>query len=85
MVLVRRQDKDGNGAADRAADLGRRGQPEHSSNARKRIQDASMFWYPIVFELHRFFIAVARTAVNNDRKESSAPDPLLWSSEAFFV
>ena len=39
----------------------------------------SIFGYPIASESHRLFIAVARTVVNNDGKESSA-DPSAWSS-----
>ena len=60
---ARRQDKDGKEAADRAADLG---QPEQFISVRRRIQNASNFWYPIVCEQQRFFIAVAGLVVNDD-------------------
>ena len=50
----------------RIGNLGRRRQPEHLINARRRIQNASNFWYPIVCELCGLFIAVARIVVNND-------------------
>ena len=43
---VRKQDKDGNEAAGRAADLDRRRQLEHLINARRRIQNALHFWVP---------------------------------------
>ncbi len=42
---VRWEDKDGQDAADRVADLGRRRQPEHGIDARRRIQNASSVWY----------------------------------------
>ena len=32
-------------------------------------------WYPIVQELHRFFMAVSRTVVNNDGSGGTDPDP----------
>ena len=35
---------------------------------------------PIVCELHRFFVAVAGTVVNNDGKRGSVPDLVVWSS-----
>ena len=42
---VRWQDKGGNEAADRAAHLCRIRQPGHIMDARRRIQNASSFWY----------------------------------------
>ena len=65
---VRWQDKDGNESAERDADLGRSRQTEHIMDARRQIQNAASFGYPIVCELHWFFIAVARTVVNSDGK-----------------
>ena len=39
-----------------------------------------VFGTPLMFcDLHRFFIAVARTALTNDGKGGSAFDPLEWS------
>ena len=32
-------------------------------------------WYPIMLDLHRFMIAVARVSVNHDGKGGTAPDP----------
>ena len=49
-----------------------------SKDAIRRIQNASNLWYTIVSELHRFFIAVARTVVNNDGKGGTAP--VWWIS-----
>ena len=36
------------------------------------------YWYPIVTDLHRFMIAVARVSVNHDGRGGTAPDPLVW-------
>ena len=52
---VRWQEKDGNEAAERAADLCRIRQPEQIMDATRPIQNASSFGYPIICELHRFF------------------------------
>ena len=32
-------------------------------------------WYPVVQELHRFFIAISRAVVNNECSAGTAPDP----------
>ena len=37
-------------------------------------------WYPVVLELHRFFIAIARAAVNDDGCAGVALHPTVWSS-----
>ena len=62
------QEKDGNAAAGGAAELGQRRRLEHILDATRRILNASSLKYSIVCELHRFFIAVARTVVRNDGK-----------------
>ena len=80
---VRWQDKDGNEAADGSADLGRRRQPEHIIDAKRLIQNAFSLWYTFVCDLHRFYIAVARTVVTNDGKGGSVPYLLVRSSGAF--
>ena len=36
------------------------------------------YWYPIMLDLHRFMIAVARVTVNHDGRGGTAPDPLVW-------
>ena len=33
-------------------------------------------WYPVVLQLHRFMIAVAR--VTDNQRGGNAPDPLVW-------
>ena len=47
-------------------------------DARRRFLQARSYWYPIMLDLHRFMIAVARVSVNHDGKGGIAPDPLVW-------
>ena len=76
---VRLLDQQGNAEADAAADLGRRRhQSEFLIDARRRLLKARSYWYPIMLDLHRFMIAVARVSVNHDGKGGTAPDPLVW-------
>ena len=39
-------------------------------------------WYPIILDLHRFFIAISRAVVNHDGRDGTAPDPPVWSAGA---
>ena len=39
-------------------------------------------WYPVLLDLHRFFIAISRAVVNHDGGIGTAPDPLVWSAGA---
>ena len=58
MVLdgrVRELDRLGNNAADEAADFGRRS----VGDARRNLSGVCCRWYPIIFDLHRFFIAIS--------------------------
>ena len=75
---VRLVDQQGNAEADAAADLGRRHQSEALIDARRRLLQARSHWYPIMADLHRFMIAVARVSVNHDGKGGAAPGPLVW-------
>ena len=75
---VRFVDKQGNAEADTAADLGRRHQDEILIDARRRLLAACSHWYPIMVDLHRFMIAIARVSVNHDGRGGTAPDPLVW-------
>ena len=75
---VRLMDQQGNSEADTAADLGRRHQSEILVDARRRLLKARSHWYPIMLDLHRFMIAIARVSVNHDGKSGTAPDPLVW-------
>ena len=43
-----------------------------------RLLQARSYWYPIMTDLHRFMIAIARVSVNHDGKGGTAPDPLVW-------
>ena len=68
----------GNSEADTAADLRRRHQSDVLIDARRRLLQARSYWYPIVLDVHRFMIAVARVTVNHDGSGGTAPDPLVW-------
>ena len=75
---VRLVDQRGNAEADAAADLGRLHQSEALIDARRRLLQARCHWYPIMTDLHRFMIAIARVSVNHDGRGGTAPDPLVW-------
>ena len=75
---VRSVDQQGNVEADLAADLGRRHQSEILINARRKLLQARSYWCPIMTDLYRFTIAIARVSVNHDGKGGTAPDPLVW-------
>ena len=66
--------------ADQAADLGRRRVGAALVNDRKGFSDACKRWYPIILDLHRFFIAISRAVVNEDGRGGLAPDPMVWSA-----
>ena len=70
---VRWEEKDGIAAADKVANLARRRKPEDVSDARRRSQNACSCWYSIMCDLHRFFIAVARTVVKQRRQGRYCP------------
>ena len=77
---VRVEDRVGNDLADRAADFGRRGVSDLVLDVRRRFLSACSSWYPVVLELHRFFIAIAHAAVNEDGGAGVALHPAVWSS-----
>ena len=78
---VREIDRLGNDAADEAADFGRR-VGNAVIDARRNLSGVCGRWYPVVLDLHRFFIAIARAVVNQDGRSGVAPDPLVWSAGA---
>ena len=85
MVLhgpVREVDRFGNEAADEAADFGRRRVGNAVIDARRNLSGGCNRWYPVVLDLHRFFIAISRAVVNHDGGIGTAPDPLVWSAGA---
>ena len=51
-------------------------------DARRNLSGVCGRWYPIVLDLHRFFIAISRAVVNHDDLGGTAPDPLVWSAGA---
>ena len=79
---VRREDRLGNDAADEAADFGRRRVSPVVIDARRNFSWVCGRWYPVILDLHRFFIAISRAVVNHDDLGGSAPDPLVWSAGA---
>ena len=85
MVLdgqVREVDTIGNDAADEAADFGRRRVGNAVIDARRNLSGVCGRWYPVLLDLHRFFIAISRAVVNHDGRDGTAPDPLVWSAGA---
>ena len=80
--MVRRADLVGNNLADEAAGLGRRRQNDRVSTARRICVQACRYWYPLIMDLHRYFIAVARIVVNHDPGHGTAPDPTVWCTGA---
>ena len=77
---VRVEDRVGNDLADRAADLGRRRVLDPVVDVRSRFLSACSAWYPVVLDLQRFFIAIARAAANDDGHAGVALHPTVWSS-----
>ena len=77
---VRMVDRLGNNAADEAADFGRRRVGPAVIDARRNLSGVCSRWYPVVRDLHRFFIAISRAVVNHDGSAGTAPDPMVWSA-----
>ena len=73
---VRREDKEGNDAADIAADFGRLRQPGGVIDARRNLLRVKKDWYPLVLSLHRFMVAIARESLNISENTGSVADPL---------
>ena len=85
MVLdgrVRELDRLGNDAADEAAGFGRRRVGNAVIDARRNLSAVCGRLYPVLLDLHRFFIAISRAVVNHDGRNDTAPDPLVWSAGA---
>ena len=79
---VRRDDRLGNDAADEAADFGRWRVSPAVIDARRNLSGVCGLWYPVILDLHRFFIAIVRAVVDHDGSDGTAPDPLVWSAGA---
>ena len=58
---------------------GRRRQDDGFAIARHVCLHACRDCYPLIMHLHRFFIVVARIAVNHDPACGTAPNPTVWS------
>ena len=48
-------------------------------DVRRRFVSAFSLWYPVLLELHRFFVAIARAAVNEDGCTGVPLHPTVWS------
>ena len=77
---VRELDRLGNNAADEAADFGRGRVGPAVLYARRNLSGVCGRWYPVILDLHRFFIAISRAVVNHDGFGGTAPDPMVWSA-----
>ena len=75
---VRLEDLVGNNGADAAPDLGRLRQQDDVISARRDLLRVRRFWYPIIFDLHRFMVAISRIEVNHDGFGGTAPDAMVW-------
>ena len=80
--LVRQSDRFGDRAADDAANFGRRRVVNAVIDARRNLSGVCGRWYPVLLDLHRFFIAISRAVVNHDGHDGAAPNPLVWSAGA---
>ena len=78
-------DRLGNDAADEAADFGRRRVCPAVIDARRNFSGVCSRWYPVILDLHRFFIAISRAVVNHDDLGGTAPHPLVWSAGHWLV
>ena len=63
---VRELNRLGNNAADEAADFGRWRVGPAVIDARRNLSGVCGRWYPVLLDLHRFFIAISRGVVNHD-------------------
>ena len=62
-------------------DLGGEGTVEPGViDARRNISGVCWCGYPVVLELHRFFIAISRAVVNDDESAGTNLQPLVWSA-----
>ena len=70
----------GNNAADEVAGFGRGRVGPAVLDARRKLSGVCGRWYPVLLDLHRFFIAISRAVVNHDGFGGTAPDPMVWST-----
>ena len=77
MVLdgrVREIDRLGNNAGDGAADFSRRRVGNAVIDVRRNLSGVCGRWNTVILDLHRFFIAISKAAVNHDGNDGTAPD-----------
>ena len=77
---VRALDKAGSDLADKAAGFGRRRLPAEVIDSRRCYLAACSDWFPPVYDLYRYFIAIAG-AVVNEVHGGSATHPIVWDRE----
>ena len=75
-------DRLGDNAADEADDFGRWRVGNAVIDARRNLSGGCGRWYPVILDLHRFFIAISRAVVDHDGSNGTAPHPLIWSAGA---
>ena len=46
---------------------------------RRNLSGVCGRWYPVILDLHLFFIAISRAVVNHDGVAGTALDPMVWS------
>ena len=80
MGSVKEVDRIGSNGADATADMGRRRLHCSITDARCVVNGGCACCYPIVQELHRLIIVIARTVVNCDLGGTSI-HPVVWSNE----
>ena len=79
---VREVDRIGNNEADAAAALGWERVHHSVAFAGRMVTRSCARWYSVVRELHRFFIAIARSVLNDDGMSGTALHPVVWSAAA---
>ena len=84
-TTTREVDRLGNDAADEAADFGRWRIGNLVIDARRNLSEVCGRWYPVILDLHRFFITISRAVVNHDGGDGTAPDPLALSKRRRLV
>ena len=77
---VRDQDRVGNNAADDGPDIGRRRVDHAVVDARRNLSGVCGRWYPVVLDLHWFFIAISKAVVDHDGSDGTAPCLVCWCS-----
>ena len=77
---VRELDRLGNNAADEGADFGRGRVGPAVLDARRHLSGVCGRWYPVLLDLHRFFIAISWAVVNHDGLGGTVLHTMVWSA-----